>query len=307
MFEVPIDHLMQQTGTSQLQEPNITVLTASEALVTPDGCLNTDYMASKRHAHDSKVHKHHGNERPRIASKDLPVPHYDPDTGHEVLTPSQYSKAVSFYWRSHEDPEHGEARKHRWKTLGKRKLCDTTNDQPNMIVTGSDESGTQVKYVEADQQVGPGTITTKTPLVKDKWVVVIKQDQYFYLGRVLAIFEHNAGKHAWVSEAHSRANISYVSLEIYEYHPGQTNIQAAHQQERPNEWTFSHIPAKFIAYLFTPPCEDSDFIFLGPGHYQVPTCLVDLIATSPVWQRLFLPKSHKKTRQRRVTSAVEKH
>ncbi|EGG02170.1 uncharacterized protein MELLADRAFT_91589 [Melampsora larici-populina 98AG31] len=293
----------------ELLEPYVTPLTTSEALVKSDGTLHIDQMLSKRHAHDSQVKNYHGPEKPRITPKDLPVPQYDPDTGHEVLLPSQYSKAVSFFWRSHEDPEYGEARKHRWRTLGKRKSRELTNKQPEINVAESGV-GSQVRDVDEvdhrpDQIFGMGAITATNPLTKNKWVVVIKQDQYFYLGQVLAVFEHHSGKHAWIAEAHSREKVSYVSLKIYQYKPGQAIIQAAHNEELPNEFTFSHLPAKYIAYVFTPQHDESVFLLLESGHYQVPSLLDYLIASRPAWQRLFSPQGVKKSSHRRTRKAVE--
>ncbi|KAH9809494.1 hypothetical protein DFH28DRAFT_1133388 [Melampsora americana] len=180
-LEVPTHHMMQQTTANQLLEQCVTPLTTiSEALVKLDGTLLINQMVSKRHAHDSQVQNHHGPEKPRVASKDLPVLQYDPDTGHEFLLPSQYSKAVSFFWSSHKDPEYGEARKHRWKTLGKRKLCELTDKQPDVNVAELD-LGFQVQYVDGlhgrpNQSFGMGAITATNPLTKNKWVVVIKQD-----------------------------------------------------------------------------------------------------------------------------------
>lgn len=124
--------------------------------------------------------------------------------------------------------------------------------------------------------------------------------KYLYLGRVISIFEHNTGKHAWISAAQSRAKLSYVSLEIYQYNLGQTIIQAAHQQEFPMEWTFSHLPIKFVVYVYNPQDDDPGFACLGPGNYRVPDFLVELIATCPEWQRCFVPKSTKKMHHKRV-------
>ncbi|EGG10869.1 uncharacterized protein MELLADRAFT_92216 [Melampsora larici-populina 98AG31] len=297
-----VNNVMLQIGKSQLLEVNIASSTAPKSLVNTNGTLNTDSMTSDRKLHDSQVQTHHGPERPRVASKDLPVPQYNPDTSHEVMSPSQYSKAVSFYWQSQKDPEYGEARKNCWITHGKRKFHDPTDTQDNTTVTEPEVSGTQARNSQGVdsigieyqyQQGGTGEITAKTPLTKDKWVVVVKQD-------------HNTGKHAWVQEAQSPTKLSYVSLEIYCYSPGQTMIQAAHQKDLPNKYTFSHLPAKYIDYLFSPEGDDSGFVMLGTGQYQVPEVFVELIATLPAWQRPFLPKTVKKSGQRRVRKAVEK-
>ncbi|EGG06081.1 uncharacterized protein MELLADRAFT_87499 [Melampsora larici-populina 98AG31] len=306
VLEAPINILTEQADPNQLQDPNSNCSSFFKPLVTPEGDLDTTHMASERHAHDSQVENHHGPERPRVVSKDLPDPQYDPDTGHQLLSPSQYSKAVSFYWRSEDNPEYSEARQHRWKTLGKRKPTNLDT------VVNVDDLDTQFECVEGlgqievepqDQQLGAGAITAETPITNNKWVVVIKQG-YFYLGRVLAIFEHHSGKHAWVPESSSRTKLSYVSLEIYRYSPGQTTIHAAHQPDLPNEWTFSHLAAKFIVYLYSPKGDDSDFIYIEPGLYQVPNVLVNFISTCSAWQSLFLPKKPKKLYQKRAKKAA---
>ncbi|EGG09346.1 uncharacterized protein MELLADRAFT_96245 [Melampsora larici-populina 98AG31] len=312
-LEAPINLIAEQPDPNQLQDPNLNSSSLSKPLVTSDGDLDTARMASERHAHDSQVGNHHGPERPRVVSKDLPTPQYDPDTGHQTLSPSQYSKAILFYWRSQDDPEYGEACQHRWKTLGKRKLCKPTDMQLDTLVNPDDldtqfecvKGPGQIGVEQQDQKLGAGAITAKTPITNNKWVVVIKHG-YFYLGRVLAIFEHHSGKHAWVPESSSRAKLSYVSLEIYRYSPGQTTIHAAHQQDLPNEWTFSHLAAKFIVYLYSPQGDDPDFTNLGPGHYRVPDVLVNFISTAPAWQSLFLPKKTKKVYQKLAKKASEK-
>ncbi|EGG05445.1 uncharacterized protein MELLADRAFT_88050 [Melampsora larici-populina 98AG31] len=158
-FGASFTSMVQQPDPNQLPNKSAKSTTISEASLTPDGILNIVDMASKRHAHDSQVQKHHGPERPRTTSKDLSVPQYDPDTGSEILSPSQYSKAVSFYWRSHEDPEYGESRQNHWKTLGKRKLHKDTDDPPEKNLEALDAPGTQIERISGADCTEPKKTT----------------------------------------------------------------------------------------------------------------------------------------------------
>lgn len=78
-------------------------------------------------------------------------------------------------------------------------------------------------------------------------------------------------RHAWVKTATSRAELSYVSVQVLSYNPSWP-VATASDSLSPDEWTFARIEATHIVYVFLP-SQGSTFSDLGGGCHSIPTVL----------------------------------
>lgn len=93
------------------------------------------------------------------------------------------------------------------------------------------------------------------------------------LGKTLTVYALKNKKHAWVKTSTSREELSYVSVQILNYDPiSACPVATATEPLKPDQWTFAHIEASRIAYLFLPSA-GSTFLDLGEGCYSVPQVL----------------------------------
>lgn len=123
--------------------------------------------------------------------------------------------------------------------------------------------------------------------------------QHLNLAKVLAVHEDKNGKHAWVQSSCNAKKISYVSVLITTYVPGEKLTNAALNSKRPGEYTFSLIRGSMIAYVYLPSPSDS-FVQNAPGSYYIPDKLLHMLQSIdiPMWINSFEAHRSSKAGQR---------
>lgn len=82
------------------------------------------------------------------------------------------------------------------------------------------------------------------------------------------VYEHVAGKHAFVTSATSRRKLSHIGVKILHYKPW-LPVAMATQEHAPDSWTYALLDAPDILYVFRP-SDGSNFVLVSEGCYSIP-------------------------------------
>lgn len=89
------------------------------------------------------------------------------------------------------------------------------------------------------------------------------------------VYEHVAGKHAFVTRATSRRKLSHVGVQILHYNPAYPVAMATKEGVR-DSWTYALLDASDIIYVFRP-SDGSNFALVTEGCYSIPGVIRDML------------------------------
>lgn len=98
-----------------------------------------------------------------------------------------------------------------------------------------------------------------------------------HLARTIVVYEHVAGKHAFVTSAISRKKISHVGVQVLYYEPG-LPVALATESNAPDSWTYALLDAPDIVYVFKP-SNGSNFASIQEGCYSLPRIIMEMLQT----------------------------
>lgn len=113
-------------------------------------------------------------------------------------------------------------------------------------------------------------------------------NQVLNLAKVLSVHEDKNGEHSWVKSAINPKKISYVSVLITTYTPGQNVTYSCLNPKSPAQYTFSLIRGTHIAYVYSPSLANH-FDLIAPGSYSIPEKLLLMLrlVNIPKWIQQF--------------------
>lgn len=251
-------------NSSDEPHPSRAVGTAGEdaSLSLIDGNkLHIENIIHLRKRHDSQVAKNKGNDRMLINTDDLQL-ELKSTTNNGSMKPSACSKAIAVFMKTFSGTPAGAARRHWWNMHVKLNLAgiitNTTTDQA----------------LDMQQLFDGGSIGVENPIEPGKFVIAIK-NKTLYLARTIVVYEHVAGKHAFVTSATSRKKLSHIGVQVLHYKPGYP-VAMSTDPSAPDSWTYALLDAPDIVYVFKT-SNGSNMALVLEGCYSIPEVIRNML------------------------------
>lgn len=124
--------------------------------------------------------------------------------------------------------------------------------------------------------------------------------QTLHLGRTIVVYEHVAGKHAFVTSATSRRKLSHVGVQVLHYNSAYPVAMATKEGDR-DSWTYALLDASDIHYVFRP-SDGSNFALVTEGCYSISAVIQEMVQDIDISQ---LIQRYNRERQKLKSSAPE--
>ncbi|KAH9466973.1 hypothetical protein Pst134EB_002010 [Puccinia striiformis f. sp. tritici] len=130
-----------------------------------------------------------------------------------------------------------------------------------------------------------------------------------YIGKILAAYEHVAGKHRWVASSTSRDKLSYISAQLFLYRP-RIPMAAGFYDSLPDSRIFVHLEIVHLHHLF-PVSEGVNITEVGEDCVSIPRLLQPLLLAMSDdgflehWQKEFLQLKSKKISNIKCSSILK--
>ncbi|KAH9449739.1 hypothetical protein Pst134EB_020554 [Puccinia striiformis f. sp. tritici] len=201
--------------------------------VTDTQQLHRDNLLRHHHDHDSEAQIHHGNERKRCKN----IINQDPSEsiGAKQMLPKTCSKIVAICLRDADAKYNTLARMHRWNIPTQLDLKQLAS---NTLVTLD---------FTAHAFLATGEVNKENPLEPGKFAVVVKKGSLF-IGKILGLFCFNNGRHDYIKESPTRAKLSYIHIQLFNY-SSSSPAASGFKQTAPDRLMFAHINTHDIHFL----------------------------------------------------------
>lgn len=99
--------------------------------------------------------------------------------------------------------------------------------------------------------------------------------QKLHLARTIVVYEHMAGKHAFVTSAKSRKQLSHIGVQVLYYKPGYP-VAMSTEPSSPDSWTYALLDAPDILYVFQT-SNGSNMALVLEGCYSIPLIIRNML------------------------------
>lgn len=99
--------------------------------------------------------------------------------------------------------------------------------------------------------------------------------QTLHLARTMVVYEHVAGKHAFVTSATSRKKLSHIGVQVLHYKPGYP-VEMSTDPSSPDSWTYALLDTPDILYVFQT-SNGSNMALVLEGCYSFPALIRNML------------------------------